>query len=457
MATIYVNPTASGTGSGTIGDPYSSWASVTWVAGNTYLQASGTTYSGVILVNVTGTQAAPIIVGSYDASTGLRTTGGSGRARINGDNTRLTVRSGGAVHWVTFDNLEIFGTTGTSGQNGIAIYLGSSESSVSNDCTVSNCWIHDVTGLLSPGTDSDGIMAFGSRNKIVNNIIEDISCDGIWGQGNNFYIMGNTIRRVSVENTRGDCVQLYGTTTLRNDGAYVAFNDLDHNNKESKQCIISGDATYSSNALIEYNVCRMATYAGSIATSCIMAEGPNSIVRGNVCQGGYLGVYLTSSNSVACGNVVTGAVLGIQQGPSATGGKIYNNVVSECSGSGIYSETDTTVAVKNNIVTRCDRGVSLAGGAAEDYNCFDGNSSDRWLLSGVASWGANDLFINPMNYMSDDFRLRYDVTSPLMNGGTYVAGAKLMNGRARPGWTPVGAYMGVVPRATAAARLARVG
>lgn len=66
---------------------------------------------------------------------------------------------------------------------------------------------------------------------------------------------------------------------------------------------------------------------------------------------------------------------------------------------------------------------------------------------------------DPRPYLAADYRLRTTIDiggipmpNPLRNAGTYFAGAKLMNGRARPGWTPVGAYMGVVPRATATSR-----
>lgn len=428
MATIYINPEVSGTGTGTLNDPFKSWASVTWVAGNVYLQAAGTTYSGVILVTVTGTQANPIIVGSYDPATGGRTTGGVNRARINGNNTRLTVRTAGAVHWVTFDNLEIFGTTGTSGQNGIALYLGSSESSVSDDCTVSNCWIHDVTGLLSPGTDSDGIMFFGSRCRIVNNLIENISADGIWGQGNGAYIVGNAIRNVSTENTRGDCLQLHSTTTLRNDGAYIAYNILDHSNKESKQCIISGDATYSSASVIEFNVCRMASYAGAIQTTCIMSEGPNSIVRNNVCIGGFMGIYLTKGSGIATGNVVVGNTIGIQQAPSgAAGGVVAHNVCFDSTYLGIQADTDTTFRAYNNILVNCVNGIGLAG--TENGNAFwrcTANTIDR---GGIATHGSRIVTTDPLFVDLTQPWLGLKPDSPCQSAGAYIQGVRDRFGR----------------------------
>lgn len=430
MATYYIDPSAATNGSGTFASPYNTWASAVWAAGNTYLQKGGTTYSGVILVNVTGTQANPIIVGSYDPVTGARTSGGSNRARINGNNTRLTVRTAGAVHWVTFDNLEIFGTTGTTGQNGIAIYLGSSESSVSDDCTISNCWIHDVTGLLSPGTDSNGIMFFGSRCRIVNNLIENISADGIWGQGNAAYIVGNTIRRTSMENTRGDCVQVYGTVTLGCANTYIAYNDLDHSHKESKQCIISGDVTgiaYSAGAVIEFNTCRMAPYAGAIQTTCILSYGDGAVIRNNVCIGGFNGIYFHGAGCWATGNVVDGNTIGIQQAPSATGGLVAFNACLDSTYLGIQADSDATFRCFNNILVSCVNGIGLAG--SEDGNAFWLCTTNKIARGGSPTYGSRTVTTDPLFVDLTQPWLGLKPGSPCQSAGAYIQGARDRFGR----------------------------
>jgi hypothetical protein len=68
MADIYLDPTVAGTGTGTFADPFKDWTSVTWTAGNRYLQKRGTTYRKKITIganNVTlgayGTGDKPII------------------------------------------------------------------------------------------------------------------------------------------------------------------------------------------------------------------------------------------------------------------------------------------------------------------------------------------------------------------------------------------------------------
>jgi len=73
MATIYIDPTYPGSGSGTIAAPFSSWASVTWTAGNSYLQKAGTTFTtavggpGRIGVTTNGTITSRIYIGRYGA------------------------------------------------------------------------------------------------------------------------------------------------------------------------------------------------------------------------------------------------------------------------------------------------------------------------------------------------------------------------------------------------------
>jgi len=427
MATIYINPTVSGTGSGTLNDPYKSWASVTWVAGNTYLQAGDTTFNGAILVTVTGSSSNPIVLGSYDPATGARTTGGVKRARLNGAGTRLTLRTSANIHWVTFDNFEVFGTDGTPGGPAIGIYLGSSETAPSDDCTVSNCWIHDINGSLFPASDCNGLTFFGSRNRIVNNLIENIPADGIWGQGSTSYIVGNTIRNVSKDNIRGDCIQLYGTATLRNDNAYIAFNYLDHRNKESKQVIISGDATYSSGTLIESNVCLMTPYAGAIQTTCIMAEGAGSIVRDNICFGGFNGIYLTSSNSKAIGNIVDTNTVGITQAPTATGALVAHNVCLRSTYLGIQADSDATFRAFNNILVSCANGVGLAG--SENGNAFWLCTTNKIARVGSPTYGALTVTSNPLFVDLTKPWLGLKAGSPCERAGAYIQGARDRFGR----------------------------
>lgn len=78
MATFYIDPTAGSGGDGSEGDPFDSWADVTWTAGNTYLQKAGTTFSGGIVVGASGTNGNPITIGRYGDGADPIVTNGSG-------------------------------------------------------------------------------------------------------------------------------------------------------------------------------------------------------------------------------------------------------------------------------------------------------------------------------------------------------------------------------------------
>lgn len=70
MATFYVDPTAAAPGAGTLASPFQSWTSVTWAAGNTYLQKRNTTYTGVFQLAASGTRFQRITVGAYSRPDG---------------------------------------------------------------------------------------------------------------------------------------------------------------------------------------------------------------------------------------------------------------------------------------------------------------------------------------------------------------------------------------------------
>lgn len=64
MATIYIDPSASVDGNGTMNSPFNTWASVTWSAGNDYLQRAGTS-TGRVDVGSSGTVGSRLTIGRY--------------------------------------------------------------------------------------------------------------------------------------------------------------------------------------------------------------------------------------------------------------------------------------------------------------------------------------------------------------------------------------------------------
>ena len=67
-ATFYIDPSAPSNGNGTQASPYNTWTSVTFGAGNTYLQKAGTTYNSQLWVGgVNASAASPITLDGYGA------------------------------------------------------------------------------------------------------------------------------------------------------------------------------------------------------------------------------------------------------------------------------------------------------------------------------------------------------------------------------------------------------
>ncbi len=433
MTTYYIDPTAAAGGNGlTPATAFDSWADVTFVAGNIYLQKAGTTFTTVpqyqmITVGVTGTEASPIILGAYDPATGMRVTGGDQRAKIDGTGSGITVRVS-VVDWITVENFEIFGTDANTvgATRAIGLYLGSQESATANHCTVFNCYIHDINPTLYTAADSNGIQAFGSYNVIDSCIIENIREDGIWIQGAYNRIVNNTISNVSLGSTRGDCIQITGASVLANVGSYIGYNTLDHSNKNSKQVIICGGIGYASNAIIEHNYCVMATYDNVISTTCIFSEAANSVIRNNVTIGGYFGIYVNeAADNKIYGNVVKNSIRGFNPGTNATDTIITNNLISGHSVHGIYSDIYTSTIVKNNVIMNCATGVAMESGIGEDYNIYYNNTTDKALLGGAASWGANSQNIDPL--LSSTYHPFPD--SPCLDGGADLGYMRDMEGK----------------------------
>jgi parallel beta-helix repeat protein len=449
MATIYIDPTVSGTGTGTFSDPYKSWGSVTFVAGNEYLQKGGTTFNGGIKTAVSGTATAQIIIGAYDGATGLRVTGGVNRARINGATSALPEHYCiflNTASWVTIDNLELFDsglapTPPHSNLTATAIVIGNSTNN-----TVSNCYIHDVR--VTPGSvgneDHNGIQMFGSFHRVINNVIDNIPCDGVWFRGSNNLVEGNRISRVSYQNDRGDCIQGSGISGTRCDFNVIRNNFCDHRAKAAKQAIFVGGISggnWTAGNVADSNVCLLPVYDGVTNTTCIYMEGTDCVVRNNVCRGGYAGIYAHASGNRITGNVMIGQDLGYTNTPGVLGTVLVNNYISGATNFGIYAFGDTTAVFQNNVVVNCSKGIFRDASATENFNAFGGNVVNNSNLA----LGANDIVTDVRPFVEPDGSLKTG-DNPLATAGTYRAGVTLANGRLRPGFVPIGAYMAVLPR-----------
>lgn len=137
MATYYIDPTWGGTASGTFAAPYTAYSQLpTLSPGDKALLKAGTTFTGVITPNASGTQAAPIVFGVY-AADGAEVTQTLAAATIAGNGTATANFTSGTRDWVTVRCLDMVNVT--AGWYGVN--LGSSGTKVgckASYCRVSN-------------------------------------------------------------------------------------------------------------------------------------------------------------------------------------------------------------------------------------------------------------------------------------------------------------------------------
>jgi hypothetical protein len=433
MATYIVNPTAASNGTGSLVDPKNTYTGITTSPGDTILQVAGTTWNGRYTVSTGGSsESTRVTLGVCEPQTGVQILDGSRRAAINaaGQDRGIAVAAG--QHYVTIWGLEVYGPdTG----NRRCISFGSSSSNVCNFVTIKHCDLHDP---VATSNDSNAIWGAGSDTVIENNIIHDIATDAVWLQGFRARVDSNWIWNVGTDGRQaGDCVQIFGDSTLGSAGAIVRNNYLDHSNGSFKQCIIVQTSGSDVGAVIAGNVCLMADYDGNDNNNIFVDIG-NARVVGNVIRGGRYGVFVDANNARIMGNVVYRPDYGIVQGSALTGARVYLNTVLECGVYGLYADEDTSFNAQNNIIANCAIGIGHENGATEDYNCFFGNGTNKVSLGGGAvSLGANDITSDPL--LTSDYRLTE--SSPCRGEGVYIPEARHFGGTRLSVVAPdIGAY-----------------
>ena len=166
--THYIDPTATGPGDGTLAKPFSSWTSVVWKPGHTYLQKRGTTYSGVFQVASGGSASNRITIGAY-----FRPDGSDDKSRpkpvIQLPGAPTTPANGASIavygrerDFVTYRDLDIRNTALPDGNDVAIIWLG-------NDCVFENC---NVTSKYA------GVYMFEKNRVTVSGCVLDVISAG---------------------------------------------------------------------------------------------------------------------------------------------------------------------------------------------------------------------------------------------------------------------------------------
>lgn len=429
MATFYIDPTVSGTGTGTISDPFKSWTSVTWTAGDTYLQKRGTVYDGSvgrITISTTGTASAPITLGAY----------GSGpRPVLDGGRSRDLAIFATNHAYINVSDFEIRNYT----QAGP--YFGTStDSSISRFITLNNLWIHDI-GILA-GLVVAGLWFWGSNVSILNCRIEEIEEDGIWGDGQNCTIKNTIIRNISNKQTgKGDCVQFGGQ---RCSGLLIEDCYFDHTNNNDKQILVlfgstETGATFTIRNTIFYG---FASGAGVVSIDCATSSTGGAIFEKNLVisnRGFRYANADTNGRNMVCQNNIFVAIGDGTTNPAASAflslsGKAYNNTIV-----GFYRGVEVTNGeVKNNVFLNIgdfDWNANVSGNIAN--NCW-------WNVGRHAPTqeGTGNLNVDP-KMTTNWYPL---VGSPLIEAGVFVGNNTDYDGNFKRNPPTIGAYEYQQPR-----------
>jgi hypothetical protein len=407
MATFYIDGEAAVNGDGSFASPYNVTPTIS--SNNIYL------YAGDRILNGGGNTAISItagttnvVVGAYDFSTGLRLKTGNTRAIITGA-TQFTVRVNTNANYCTIEMLDVTNTSGVSSACGI--YIGNSNTLTASNCTIRNCIIHDIQG-----TDTTKGIAFRGANFTAhNNVIYNIPNDGIFGYGPGATIYKNKIYNVDQLGFSGDCIQIVGDATLGCSDVNIFENNLSNPNGNKQNIIVQDTTGGSTGGRISHNVCNIAVGA---LNQAIYVETIGMSVIGNQILGGYYGIYVAGDNAKIIANSITNSKYnGIVCKTGVTGIHYYNNSIVGVSNFGIYAADDTTANIKNNLVFQCNIGIAKHGSATEDYNAYWGCATNQINTGGSASWGSNNITIDPLLTPSKLLR----GVSPLIKAGIYIS------------------------------------
>jgi hypothetical protein len=420
MAVVYINPTAPVNGSGgSLVDPRNTWPTTGWTAGNQYVQLAGTTFTGVVAPNASGTAGAGrILIGTCDQS-GAIVLDGSARAILSGgaDQDAIDLGRSGTRNFFDVASLDLRGGTGTSRS---AVYgLGGTETTLRSN-TISNCLITAQAGA--------GVNARGDVWSVSNCVLANCLIDGVIIAGSNLLIEQNTIYNNDMQLVNGDGIQV--ATAASVGVCVIRKNNISHPLASPKQGIIFQGA--SGTALIEGN-----TITGG-GQSAIAVGLPGGIARRNRVFGFINAFSILSPNVRIESNLAVGGESGvIFTVDEATGALIYGNTFGDLTANGIYNVVAADLATwtaRNNLFFNALRGIDIASAAAtvQSHNAFWQCSTN--IRGGVS--GGNDITADPL--LTDTYRPKPG--SPLLGAGTHLGYTRDIERKQRPNPPSIGAY-----------------
>lgn len=426
MATFYVDPTWTGTKSGTLAQPYDSWATVAALpptAGNKYLQKRGTTWAGSLgPLGTGGTAGNEITFGVYEPATGEQVRGVKGAASINATGQSFGINIAQARPYVTVSGLEIYGATSAN----ITKTSTASSSTEAQFLTIEDCILRDGVGV--------GADLRGRGNRVLRSDINGNGSDGLFIVGDDFELGWCNVKNNGRTNSEGDCAQI-------RDGSnwYVHHSLLDHSQSAFKQAFLStlefvlgttGGRMYRCTVLT-------AQYVAGVTQplKTLQVLTPGVTIEACTISGGEYGVVLEADDARLISSVVrvTGSGPAIGVLVKALNVTVQNNTV--LGGAGLAgsigidhnSATYTGAVIRNNVLTDWQQAIRTAAtGAIYSNNAFDRCAVRNSNLAGAeGAAGAGDL-VGSLK-ATPDYRLLPG--SPLLTGGADLGMLRDINRR----------------------------
>lgn len=441
MTTYYIDPLNGNNSNDGLSTGAPKLTVPTPTSNNTYLLKCGTTYAN------------SIVIASAVTGVTLSTYGAGDKPIINpGSLDRWSIRVAVGCTNTTISGFECTGALGNGSQTCFGIYIGSAPGSTSNNVTIRDCFVHNITA--NSAGDCNGIYGFGDNITITNCFITQIPDDGIWIEGKNTRITHCKITNVGTDSSAtGDCIQLNGETASSSAGAfYIAYNYLNHSANLEKQCFIVSSASLGLGGYVGYNTCVFPMTDSLLGgNACLYSDQPGCVFEGNTTYGGTYGILIDAGQGQKIrNNLILNAYLGINTANSPLGLLVDNNTIANCVDTAAYLSTnDVTTYVRNNVFINCPKGLASHGNISKSYNAYYNNSIYTWgSIAGGGTIEGSAILVNPL--LSSTFTPK--ALSPLIGGGSYLYPSKDITNRIRKNLPTVGAYEYVSERADAGIR-----
>jgi hypothetical protein len=368
---------------------------------------------------------------------------------------------GNGGNW-TVRNLIFRGCAGACAQMGAGASTGIFRIEGNEAYNCGKTYYASASGYLT--TFSAGGTSALAEVYVFNNIVDDSGSDIMWFRAaNKGEVAYNRLTRPSVLDNLGDCLQFFQACT----DLWVHHNYFDHRNKDSKQCFIQEGAT---GGVTRFEDNEVYGFEGEGSTLHTAVYGEQLLIaRRNKIRTYASAIYYATNGTRIHGNVIEygggRASNGAIWGTTITDLRVHNNTIFRVlpgadSGEAAIRSTASNAGIMtyNNIIGNFTRGIRRGASSLESNNCFYNVTTPVADAAGTGSLSpVNRVDVDPTAFLNPDYSLRaasptrietLAVDNPLAQAGLYTEGVQLMNGRARPGMMPVGAFRALVPRVT---------